>query len=176
MTALTAGCVQAMRNAGLDVVEMPGWQGRGESGRFAIRGIILHHDASGLHNDNVAQYMSQDGVNGAQLWIKYTGQVYILAAGLKWHAGAGRGFGNIPANDGNAYCVGIETDYSGTGPRPAAIDEAIHTLTRVLVEYYGMDPARDLALHKEYAPDRKIDLANFDAAAWRTRAAGKAAL
>jgi hypothetical protein len=33
-----------------------------------------------------------------------------------------------------------------------------------------MNPQRDLALHKEYAPDRKQDLSNFDADAWRARA------
>jgi N-acetyl-anhydromuramyl-L-alanine amidase AmpD len=167
---VTEELVEGMREAGLTVVEMPGWQSRGESGPFSIRGILLHHDASGLHNDDVPNFMSQNGEKGSQLWIKYTGEVYVLAAGLKWHAGSGRGFRNIPEEDGNAYCIGIETDYSGFGPRPEAIDVAIHQLTRVLVDYFGMDPQRDLALHKEYAPDRKIDLANFDADAWREKA------
>ena len=174
MAKVTAGFVSALRAAGLDVVEMPGWQDRGESGSFNIRGLLLHHDAMGLHNDNVPHFMSQNGENGAQLWVKYTGQVYVLAAGLKWHAGAGGGFRNIPAGNGNAYCLGVETDYKGSGPRESAIDEAIHKLTRVAVQFYGMNPQRDLACHREYAPDRKIDLANFDADAWRARAASDA--
>lgn len=167
---ITEELVEVMRTAGLNVVEMSGWKSRGESGSFSIHGILLHHDAEGLHNDNVPNFMSQNGEFGSQLWIKYTGEVYVMAAGLKMHAGSGQGFRNIPANNGNAYCIGIETDYSGEGPRPAAIDVAIHQLTRVLVDFFGMDPQRDLALHKEYAPDRKIDLANFDADAWRDRA------
>lgn len=170
MGGIDAGFVKFCREHGVDVVEMPGWQSRGEGGYFDIRGVLLHHDAMGLHNDNVPQFMSQNGESGSQLWIKYTGQLYVLAAGLKWHAGAGRGFRNIPANGGNAYCAGIETDYSGSGARPVAIDKTIHLVTKCLVNYYRMDPQNDLALHKEYAPDRKIDLSNFDANSWRALA------
>ena len=44
---VTEELVETMRKAGLTVVEMPGWQARGESGPFSIRGIMLHHDAIG---------------------------------------------------------------------------------------------------------------------------------
>ena len=172
MTVVTSGFIDACRAKGVDVVEMPGWQNRGESdGPFSVRAVLLHHDAMGLHNDNVANYMSQNGVNGAQLWIKYTGQLYVLAAGRKWHAGLGDGWGSIPANHANDVCLGIETDYTGSGPREPAIDATIHLVTRAAVEYYGLNPARDLALHMEYAPGRKTDLSNFDADDWRRRAA-----
>lgn len=168
---VTTGFLDVCRAKGVIVYEMPGWQGRGESGSFSIRGVLLHHDAMGLRNDNVPNYMAQNGVAGSQVWIKFDGTLYVLAAGLKWHAGAGGGWGSIPADNGNAYCLGIETDYSGSGPRDPRIDDAIHLVTRAAVEYYKLNPARDLALHKEYAPDRKVDLANFDADDWRRRAA-----
>jgi len=169
---VTSGFLDLCRARGVTVVEMPGWQDRGETdGPFSIAGVLLHHDAMGLHNDNVPQYMSQQGVNGSQVWIKYTGELYVLAAGRKWHAGVGGGWGSIPANHANDVCLGIETDYSGSGPREPAIDTTIHLVTRCAVEYYGLDPAQDLALHKEYAPGRKDDLSNFDADAWRSRAA-----
>ncbi len=170
MAVINRGFLALCRSRGVDVVEMLDWENRGESGRFSVRGIIQHHDAMGLHNDNVPRYMMQNGVDGAQLWVKYTGQLYVLAAGLKWHAGSGWGWRNIPANGGNAYCVGIECDYSGIGPRPKAIDDTLYVVAGCLVDYYKMDPQRDLALHKEYAPDRKIDLSNFDADLWRQKA------
>jgi N-acetyl-anhydromuramyl-L-alanine amidase AmpD len=172
MAMVTGGFLDLCRAKGVSVHEMPGWQGRGESdGPFSIRAILLHHDAMGLHNDNVPTNMSQNGVDGSQLWIKFDGTLYVMAAGRKWHAGLGSGWGSIPTNHGNDVALGIETDYSGSGPRDPRIDATIHLVTRAAVEFYGLNPARDLALHKEYAPDRKIDLSNFDADAWRARAA-----
>jgi hypothetical protein len=172
MTQVTSGLVAAFRAAGIPVVEMSGWQNRGESGAFNIRGIILHHDAMGLHNNNVAEYMSQNGNDGAQLWIKYTGELFILAAGCKWHAGSGNGWGSIPGGQGNAYAVGIETDYSGTGPWAQAMLNTIDNTCRVIVKYHGLNPQRDCCGHKEYAPDRKVDPGNFDCNAWRGRIGG----
>ena len=36
------------RERGMNVLELGGWEGRGEGGGFTPRGILLHHDAMGL--------------------------------------------------------------------------------------------------------------------------------
>jgi hypothetical protein len=169
-----AGIEAPLRAAGLTVVELDGWKTRGESdGPFTPLGAIWHHDGMGLgwdndptNNDNVAQFMSQDGNNGAQIWVRNDGVVHLLAAGRKWHAGVGVGFGRIPPNDGNTFAVGIETDHTFGNPWPITQVHAIILTSAVLCLNYGWSPL-DFCGHKEYAPDRKPDPEGVDCGVWR---------
>jgi hypothetical protein len=177
-----AGIADPLRAAGLAVTELPGWQDRGESdGDFRPLGIIWHHDGMGLgydsdptNDDNVAQFMSQNGNNGAQIWIRRDGNVHLLASGRKWHAGTGAGWNAIPANDGNTYAVGIETDHTFGNPWPDAQVDAIITTSAVLAVQYGWDSA-NMCGHKEYAPGRKPDPESVDCGSWRARVAARMA-
>jgi N-acetylmuramoyl-L-alanine amidase len=170
------------RDRGMNVLEMGGWEGKGEGGTFVPRGILLHHDAMGLgyidsnlsNNLNVPKYMSQNGNDGSQVWIgRDTANrmtLVFLAAGIKWHAGRGQGFRSIPSGQGNTYCIGIETDHTtGTG-WDADIMRYIDLTTWLFCDEFSIDPDRWLAGHREYAPDRKVDPESYDLNAWRQRA------
>jgi hypothetical protein len=111
--------------------------------------------------------MAENGVNGAQLWIRNTGAVYFLAAGLKWHAGSGSGWRSIPANQGNANLVGIETDHTFGQEWTTPMLASIVVVTQELCSLYDIDPDQWCCGHKEYAPNRKPDPENFDLDAWR---------
>jgi N-acetyl-anhydromuramyl-L-alanine amidase AmpD len=175
MAHLTETAVQRFRDRGLRVVELAGWQDRGETdGPFDVLGILLHHDGVALgfndnpnDDDNVPHFMAQNGQDGAQLWIKRDGSVFILAAGRKFHAGSGQGFRGIPANKGNSTCIGIETDHTDGVPWTDALLGAILTVSQELCAEYDIDPMQMCAGHKEYAPDRKHDPENFDLDQWR---------
>lgn len=158
-----------LRAAGLTVIELPGWKQRGESGEFDPIGLLLHHDAMGLgwnsnpgDDMNVPQYMSQNGVDGSQLWVRKDGAVVVMAAGRKWHAGAGSWPG-VPGS-GNTYLLGIETDHTVGDPWPDAQVQTIYRSSRSLADHYGLHVYIG---HKEWAPARKIDPENFDLDAWR---------
>lgn len=181
------GLPDKARARGLRVIERPGWESRSD-GSFDARGVMLHHDAMGLgyvdndlsNNLNVVANMERPGANGSQLWIgrDTLGRMCLvfMAAGRKFHAGNGRGFRSIAANTGNATTVGIETDHTtGTG-WDDELRHYIDVTTRLLVEEFDLDAQRDLAGHREYAPDRKPDPENFDLDAWRARAGRAAAV
>lgn len=160
-----------LRAAGLTVIELPGWKTNAEDdGGFDPIGILFHHDAMGLHNMNVPTNMARRGEGGSQLWIRYDGVCVTLAAGRKWHAGLGIGYGEIGRDQGNTKMLGIETDYSGTGSWPAALVDSINRASAALAQHYGF-PTSNCCGHKEYTRDtgRKIDPANYDLDAWRAQ-------
>lgn len=181
--------VKVLRDAGLtvntDFLSSPSTDGY----LAELRGLILHHDAGGLSyyddwnghdNTSVAQNMANPGTPGAQFWVGRSGTWYILCIGYKWHAGVGAGYGEIPANSGNKYALGVETDYGPVRPGWSGATvksegytwpimdvvqrQAIYDGTAALVKAFVI-PTQ--CAHKEYAPDRKIDIANFDLDEWR---------
>jgi N-acetylmuramoyl-L-alanine amidase len=176
---ITQSLLARFRAAGLTVVEMAGWEARGETdGPFTVRGILLHHDGMGLHNDDVPNNMSQNGVDGAQLWIKYTGEIYVLAAGRKWHAGIGGPWNSIPQDHGNDWLIGIETDHTNGQPW---FQEQTHTMSvagACIVQEYGIDVRNWCCGHLEYTgpqsncPGRKEDPESYNLDAWRTAISG----
>lgn len=195
MTASVSDLAGILRAAGLTV--STAYTGPGETdGGFSPLGLILHHDAAGLSytdgwggkdDTSIAAYMAKPGNNGAQFWVGRSGTWYILAAGRMWHAGTGSGYGNIPANAGNTYAYGIETDYGPVRPGwsgptvssegytwpawDAAHIEAINVGSRALAKALGLNT---FCGHKEYAPDRKIDPANLSLDDWRAAINGPA--
>jgi hypothetical protein len=74
---------------GVNLVEYPGWRGRGHGDFKDIRGVMVHHAGS----DNASAASIADGrpdLAGplSQLHIARDGTVTIVAVGVAWHAGA----------------------------------------------------------------------------------------
>lgn len=152
---------------------MFGWEDRANPDLpWKPKGIMLHHDGMGLHNENVPMNMSRPGEYGAQIWGKYDGLIIIIAAGYMQHAGDGIGYGQIPANEGNRDTVGFETDYIGTGPWPPKLLASLRLTLPILAKVMNIstDMVDSLVCgHKEYAPNRKWDPGNLDMNAIRTQ-------
>lgn len=148
-----------LRFAGCDVVELPGWHTRGQTdGPYTPRAVMWHHDASPAGDSPYVPAMMADlRNNGAQCWVDRTGRWHIIAAGRMWHAGAGTGWGRIPAGQGNTYSIGVETDHTTGEPWPAAQLASLRWGTRALLSRLGASPGDALCGHKEYAPGRKVD-------------------
>jgi hypothetical protein len=90
------------------------------------------------------------------------GAWHCIAAGRANHAGVGGGWGVIPADQGNGYSVGVETDHT-TGERwPDAQLQAMRVGTAAILTRLGAAPQGALCGHLEYAPGRKFDPAGLD--------------
>lgn len=156
-----------LRDAGCPVVEEDGWRTRGRSGgTWEPSGIVLHHDASPpgetSHGVNVI-LNGRPGLSGplSQLWLDFDGRWHIVAAGRANHAGLGK-WSDIPANRGNEFLIGIETDHTTNEAWSLAQNRSGITGLIALSDRLGI--RRDattlrsrLIAHKEWAPDRKID-------------------
>lgn len=169
-----------LRKADLDVREVSGWKTRGrppEVGSFDPRAQIFHHDASARGRSSGVLEMIRDGRPGipgplSQLWESF-GTIYVVASGRCNHAGVGAGWGRIPRDNGNAYAIGWETDHT-TG-EPWA-DGEVEILARGMAAVsiaLAIDPLESLAMHREYAPDRKIDPSGINADRYRKRVAAQ---
>lgn len=168
-----------MRAVGLTVKEWPGWKTNADysDGTTSYNPIasIFHHDGMGLgfndnpnDDENVPAYMSGSGVGGAQKWARKDGVIYCLAAGRKWHAGVGDGWGPIPANGGNTYSMGWETDHTFGDGWPEIQVTALALAMVAIHDARGWSRT-NVCGHKEYAPGRKSDPESMDMDAFRTR-------
>lgn len=160
------------RRTGFQVVELPGWQtaGHGEMGQ--VEGVVLHHDASNRATKSTGLQLAQAIRVGrpdlpgpdAHYYIDRAGVIYVMAAGLCWHAGAVRS-----TYYANAHSIGIEAGNDGTGEpwAPAVMASYIALTSELLTEF-------DLAVgraggHREVCSPvgRKID-PTFDVNAFRS--------
>jgi hypothetical protein len=165
-----------LRAAGLTVVESPGWADRGYAGQDLrqVRGVLWHHTAT-----HRTRYALQDAptlsmcLNGrpdlpgplCNIVFGRNGTVYLLAAGVANHAGAGSAPG-VPTDMGNHYLIGIEMESSGIAPwdwTPDQIRIAPHLGAALERAYLGwLDESERLQLgHLEYSSQGKIDPAGW---------------
>jgi hypothetical protein len=157
-----------LRNAGLRVVETPGWRTRGaEMGD--IRAIMLHHTASRQGGSNAPTLdtvtKGRGGKNAvpgplSQFVLGRDGTWYVVASGLANHAGKGSGWG-LPTDNANRYTLGIEAESSGVGSDWTK--EQLESYPRgvaALCRAFDLAWHRVLA-HKEWAPSRKVDPAGW---------------
>lgn len=147
----------ALRSAGLDVVEHPGWKTRGRSEMRAVRGIMLHHTAGPAAGDLPSLNTVINGrpdVPGplAQLMLARSGAWHVIAAGRCNHAGQG----DWPGLTGGYDIVGIEGESTGTGDWTSAQHAAWLVGVRALARHYQVPSTRVIG-HREWAPRRKID-------------------
>lgn len=150
----------ACRKSGLTVVEEPGWRLRGHGQMGQVSTIVAHHTATAAtaRGDYPSLGIVRDGTSTldgplAQLGLGRNGTVYVIAAGLCYHAGVVA----QPAY-GNGYAIGIEAEHPGTGPWPVAQYDAYVRLCSTLADHYGL-LVEDVRGHKEVAspPGRKVD-------------------
>ena len=168
----------ACRKSGLDVIEVDGWRTRaatdnaGNRELTTLQTIIAHHTGTPdtVPGDYPTLATVRDGRSDlppgplAQLGLGRSGTVYVIAAGLCWHAGA-----TFTEDTDNWHAIGVEAEHDGVSPWPADLVDAYARLCAALCGHYGLPAARVLG-HKEIAAPagRKTD-PNFDMAAFRAR-------
>ncbi len=166
---------QVLRDAGLEVLEHPGWQTRGHGDVGKVQGVLCHHTCGPLHGDLPDVSVLVDGrpdLGGplCNLGLGRSGKFYMIAAGKGWHAGAGAWQG---VTDGNAHLIGIEAENTGetkgarADPWPAVQIEAYKRGCAAILRHIGASPIM-VAGHKEYAlPKGRKNDPNFDMIAFR---------
>lgn len=163
----------AARKSGLSVVEVSGWRHRGHGVLASVDSIVCHHTATSrtASGDYPSIRVVRDGrpdLDGplANLGLGRNGTVYVIAAGVAYHAGATR-----QSWMDNWHSIGIEAEADGLSSWPAAQMDAYARLCAALCEHYAVPVERVLG-HKEVCQPagRKSD-PNFDMAAFRRRVA-----
>lgn len=161
----------ALRAAGLTVVETSGWKERTASGEqpAAAAGVLEHHTATPASYDNPAPSVQlcidgREDLEGplCHAVIGFDGVVHLIAAGRANHAGEAKASGPNPAGDGNTLYVGFEWDYQGVeqGPSPEQYGAAV-TATVVVLHRLGR-PLEAARGHKETSVTGKIDPGHVD--------------
>jgi hypothetical protein len=168
---LLTDLADACRKSGLPVVEVDGWATRGHGEFLGVNSIVLHHTATpkSYAGDYPSLRVVRDGRSDlpgplSQLGLGRNGTVYVIAAGVAWHAGATF----YPRQD-NWHAIGIEAEHDGISPWPLIQHAAYVRLVAALVEHYGI-ALSNVQGHKEVAKPlgRKID-PNFDMTDFRRR-------
>lgn len=162
-----------VRKSGLEVIEVSGWKSRGHGEFKSIEAVIDHHTATPLTSEGDYPTLKtvRDGRSDlagplAQLGLGRSGKVYVIAAGVAWHAGA-----TFETWQDNWHAIGIEAEHDGISPWPTVLYNAYIRLNRALIDGYGL-PVSRIRGHKEIAKPlgRKTD-PNFSMDEMRTRVA-----
>lgn len=179
---------EVLKNAGLKVATVEGWQDRGHGDVGNIFGVICHHTA-GAKTGNMpslnllingrkarpatATSPAVSALNGplSQLGLGRDGTYYVIAAGKCNHAGAGIWQG---LSNGNSNFIGIEAENTGLAndlPWPDVQVKAYHRGVAAILKHIGRG-AEFCAGHSEYALPlgRKTD-PSFDMALFRVNVA-----
>ena len=165
----------ALKEAGLKVGEVDGWESRGRAEMGEVMGIICHHTAGPKNGNMPSMRTLLDGrpdLPGplSQLGLGRDGTFYVIAAGRCNHAGAGVWQG---VTNGNSNFIGIEAENMGDGkdPWPDVQVDAYQRGVAAILKYVGKT-ADFCAGHKEYAtPKGRKDDPNFDMIAFRSAVA-----
>lgn len=161
----------ACRKSGLPVEEVDGWQTRGHGPFFGLNTIVCHHTAtpSGAAGNYPSLRVVRDGRSDlpgplSQLGLGRDGTVYVIAAGVAYHAGA-----TFFQRQDNWHALGIEAEHDGLSPWPEIQLSAYVRLVAALADHYGI-PLSNVQGHKEVATPlgRKVD-PNFDMTEFRAR-------
>lgn len=152
-----------LRAAGLEVIEVPGWQGRGHGDMSGVRGVLCHHTAGPLKGDAPSLPVVINGrpdLAGplSQLFLARSGAWHVVAAGKAWHAGRGDAGTTWEAFDGNAHLIGVEAENTGlpNDPWPSLQLDSYAKGVAAVLKKIGTSSAWAVG-HKEYAPSRKSD-------------------
>lgn len=160
-----------LRDAGLDVAEVVGWQASGGS-TFDPVGVLIHHTAApdfSISQDAPSLQVcihGRPGIPGplCNILIGYSGRCYLVSSGRANHAGQGGPWRTILKDQGNQHLIGIEIENNGVGqPYPRVQLDAADAATAAILAHLGRDASWCLG-HKEWAPGRKVDPSfNMDA-------------
>ncbi len=175
MTFALSWLADVLRDAGLNVVEEPGWKTRGHGDMRQVQGILCHHTAGPRNGNAPSLKIVVDGdqtLEGprAQLVLGRDGTYFVVAAGKAYHAGKGSWPPMNLLDNGNGHLIGIEAENTGLDndqPWPDAQMEAYAKGCAAMIKHLGLSYSAVIG-HKEYAPNRKID-PTFDMDAFRRR-------
>ena len=160
-----------LKEAGLKVALVPGWESRGRGDVGRIAGVLCHHTAGPRNGNMPSLGIIRDGRSNlpgplSQLGLGRDGTYYVIAAGRCNHAGAGLWNGST---NGNANFIGIEAENTGLAndfPWPEVQVDAYHRGVAAILKHLniGVDCC---AGHREYAlpvgrkPDPSLDMTTF---------------
>ena len=170
--ALAARLERAVKNAGVKYKKVSGWSSRGHGTMGSIQSVIVHHTAGPKSGNspslNVVAY-GRPGLSGplAQLFLARDGTVYLVAAGISYHAG------RVSSNRyANSHAIGIEAEATGLDSWPAHQIEEYAKLCKALCKEFGLSVSR-VQGHKEVAVPRgrKPD-PNFNMSSFRAKVGG----
>lgn len=170
--ALASRLERAVRASGLQYREVNGWKSRGHATMGTIQSVMCHHTAGPASGNtpslNVVAH-GRPGLSGplAQLYLARDGTVYLVAAGLAYHAG------KVSSSAyQNSHSIGIEAEATGVSAWPVSQVSAYAQLCRALVSEFGLATSRVVG-HKEAATPRgrKID-PNFNMPDFRKKVDG----
>lgn len=172
---------EVLRDAGLDVVEVDGWETRARgSGGYdgsAPWAVLWHHTASQTSAENDVGYICYGCPDApvSNLYLARDGIVWVCAAGATNTNGTGGPFsvsrGTVPQDRMNEYAVSIEAANNGVGePWPAVQIDAYFATSLALTDWLGLEPT-DISTHYSWTPGRKIDPATAAAVegSWKPR-------
>lgn len=160
-----------LRDAGLPVREIPGWQTRGHGQMGTVLGVLAHHTAGGAVGDFPSEKVVINGRTGlagplCNLGLTRSGTWVVVAAGQAWHAGTGS-ISWCPANSGNSRLIGVEAESVGTRDDWTAAQRTNYPRGAAALLQHLRLPASRVIGHKEWAPTRKIDPAFWSMDAFR---------
>lgn len=95
-----------LRAEGLSVVEMDGWQSRGEGDQGVLWGAVFHHTGNVNETPEGIAFHPDLGL-AAHLLIRPDGTVYVCGIGKANHAGVGSWVG-IETDNANEVTIGVE--------------------------------------------------------------------
>lgn len=176
MTFFVSWLVDAARSTGYPVVALSGWESRGHGGMRVVEGVVGHHTATAqaAPGDYPSLGIVTNGRSDlagplANFGLGRNGTIYVIAAGLTYHAGASRWAG---FNDLNDEFLGIEAESAGTGVWTDAQRDCYPKLVAALLRYMSRGTDR-YAGHKDVCVPvgRKIDPVGIDTQWLRDRAA-----
>lgn len=136
----------AVRGTPYQVVEVAGWQSRGHGGFRVVEGIVGHHTATSdrAQGDYPSLRVVRNGRAGlpgplCNYGLGRSGTIYVVAAGVAWHAGASRYGGFTDLNDEFA---GIEAESAGLGGWTDAQRIVYPRLVGAFLSYIRRDASR----------------------------------
>lgn len=160
-----------LKDVGLKVATVDGWEHRGSGDVGEIRGVLCHHTAGPQHGNmpslnTIVQGRPELPGPLAQLGLGRDGTFYVIAAGRCNHAGAGNWRGTTK---GNTHFIGVEAENTGRAddfPWPAVQLNAYQRGVAAIFRHLKLD-ADCCAGHREYAlpagrkPDPTLDMVAF---------------
>lgn len=170
-----------VRRSGLKVVEVPGWKTRGHGPMSTIQTITCHHTATPRSFKRDSDYPTmgvvRDGRPGlrgplAQLGLGRNGTVYVIAAGLSYHAGRSQ-----KTSQTNSRAIGIEAEGAMESWPRVQYDAYVRLVAALLTEW----PNAEVVGHKESAApkgrknDPSFNMSDFRAAVRKVNLGSKPA-
>ena len=164
--ALASRLERAVKNAGVKYKKVSGWASRGHGTMGSIQSVICHHTAGPKSGNspslNVVAY-GRPGLSGplAQLFLARDGTVYLVAAGVSYHAGR-----VSSSRYANSHAIGSEAEATGLDSWPAHQINEYAKLCKALIKEFGLSTSR-VRGHKEVAvprgrkPDPNFSMSDF---------------